>query len=277
MADFDVARAGVLAKHHVTVGVTGGHAINVALQALFIRDLAVSGTLSLVLASLTFLVTFRRARALVAVVPPLAIGTVWTMGLAALLPHGLSAISVAFAAVVVGVGVDTGVHVYAALLDARGRGLEPFAAAAYARAHTARPTLLAAVAAGATFASLALSELRALRELGILCGVGEVLTSVAILILTPEIGAYLERRPYVAPAFGATPGWIRALTSRQRRVARALRSFSPSRACPSSCSWVRGGRRRPAPSWSSVPSTRSRSRRSGRSSTRSAVAQASGS
>jgi predicted RND superfamily exporter protein len=224
MADFDSARAGVLAKHHVTVGVTGGHAINVALQALFIRDLAVSGTLSLVLASLTFLVTFRRARALVAVLPPLAIGTVWTMGLAALLPHGLSAISVAFAAVVVGVGVDTGVHVYAALLDARGRGLEPFAAAAYARAHTARPTLLAAVAAGATFASLALSELRALRELGILCGVGEVLTSVAILILTPEIGAYLERRPYVVRRSG-TPGWIRALlaaTSSRPRAAVVL-------------------------------------------------------
>ena len=34
-------------------------------------------------------------------------------------PAGLSAIAVGFMSVVVGVGVDTGVHVYAALLEAR--------------------------------------------------------------------------------------------------------------------------------------------------------------
>ncbi|HEY2368122.1 MAG TPA: MMPL family transporter, partial [Polyangiaceae bacterium] len=194
MNDFDAARASVSAKYpSVTASVTGGHAMNVALQGLFRRDLEVSGTLSMILASLTFLITFRRARALVAVLPPLVIGTVWTMGLAALLPNGLSAISVAFAAVVVGVGVDTGVHVYAALLAGRARGLDPYDAAIFARKKTGRPTMLAALAAGATFAALALSNLRALRELGLLCGLGEVLTSVAILVITPEIGALLER------------------------------------------------------------------------------------
>ena len=102
------------------------------------RDLEVSGTLSLVLASLAFVVTFRRARALVAVLPPLVLGTLWTTGIAALLPAGLSAVAIAFAAVVVGVGVDTGVHVYAALLDARRAGLAPAEAAASSRATTWR-------------------------------------------------------------------------------------------------------------------------------------------
>ncbi len=78
--------------------------------------------LSSLLASVAFVVTFRRARALVAVLPPLALGTLWTTGLAALLPSGLDALAIAFAAVVVGVGVDTGVHVYSALLDARRAG-----------------------------------------------------------------------------------------------------------------------------------------------------------
>src|SRR5262249_32216585 len=93
VADFDAARSAVRAAHSkTTIGVTGGHAMNVALQSLFRRDLEVSGTLSAILASLTFLIAFRRGRALVAVLPPLAIGTVWTMGLAALNPSGLSAI-----------------------------------------------------------------------------------------------------------------------------------------------------------------------------------------
>ena len=89
------------------------------------RDLELSGALSAVLASLAFVLAFRRPRALVAVLPPLALGTLWTTGLAALFPAGLSALAMAFAAVVVGVGVDTGVHVYAALLDARRAGLAP--------------------------------------------------------------------------------------------------------------------------------------------------------
>ncbi|HSQ66156.1 MAG TPA: MMPL family transporter [Polyangiaceae bacterium] len=220
--DFDAARVSVAKRHpNVSMELTGGHAMNVALQALFVRDLAISGTLSAILASLTFLVTFRRPRALVAVLPPLAVGTAWTMGIAALLPNGLSAISVAFAAVVVGVGVDTGVHVYAALLDGRRAGLDPVAAAAFARKKTGRPTMLAAIAAGATFAALGLSELRALRELGLLCGLGEVLTSVAILQLTPEIGALLERRA-AAPPLRKTAGWMRALLGATRTRGRAF-------------------------------------------------------
>src|SRR4029079_15469714 len=115
--------------------------------------------------------------------------------LASVLPSGLSAIAVAFTSVVVGVGVDTGVHVYAALLDARRAGLPPGAAADEARRRTARAVLLAAVTAGAAFAALVLSDIRAVRQLRVLCAAGEVLTAIAIVLVTPEIGAWLERGP----------------------------------------------------------------------------------
>jgi uncharacterized protein len=205
VADFEGARVKVEREHpSVSIELTGGHAIAAATASMLKRDLAISGTLSLFLASVVFVVTFRRARALLAVLPPLVLGTLWTTGLAALAPEGLSAMAIAFAAVVVGVGVDTGVHVYAALLGARRRGLPPARAAEFARRTTWRPTLLAAVAAGLAFGSLALSDLSALKQLGVLCGVGEVLTAVAILLLTPEIGALLERGhppPWRPPAW----------------------------------------------------------------------------
>ncbi len=189
---------------------SGGHAIAVATEAMIIRDFAISGTLSLVLASLAFVVMFHRARALAAVLPPLIVGTVWTMGLVAIFMPQLSAISIAFMAVVVGVGVDTGVHVYAALLEARRSGLAPHEAARAARAQTARPTLLAAIAAGMAFASLALSDLTAIRQLGLLCALGEVLTAVAILLLTPDLGALLERGTPPPPL---RPAWLRAVAA----------------------------------------------------------------
>jgi predicted RND superfamily exporter protein len=192
----------------VTTELAGGHAIAWAIEQMLRRDLEVSGTLSAVFASLAFIVTFGRVRALAAVLPPLAMGTLWTTGLAALLPSGLSAVAIGFAAVVVGVGVDTGVHVYAALLDARRAGCPPAEAAKRARATAWRPTLTAAAVAAVAFASLALCGLRAVRQLGLLCAAGELLTSVAILLVTPEIGAWLERG---APPLLRKRRWIDAL------------------------------------------------------------------
>ncbi len=221
--DATVAIANATRAHpSVRVDVTGGHVVAVEMRAMLQTDLAWSGTLSILLAAFVFLVTFRRFRALAAVMPPLVLGTLWTLGGAALLPDGLSAMSIAFAAVVVGVGVDTGVHVYAALLEGRRKGLSPADAAGFARKKTARPTMLAAVAAGLTFGALALSDLRALRELGVLCGAGEILTSLAILVVTPEIGRFLERGP--APA-ELRPRWITrllALTSTPLRARLSL-------------------------------------------------------
>lgn len=201
VADADAVLAPIRAAHpNVTLGLTGGHAIAAATEEMLTRDLTVSGSLSMLLASALFALTFRRLRALLAVMPPLVIGTVWTAGLATLFPGGLSAIAVAFMSVVVGVGVDTGVHVYAALLDARREGYSPGEAARIARRRTGRTALLAAVTAGAAFGSLALSDIGAVRQLGILCACGEILTAIAIVAVTPAIGAWLERGPPPAHA-----------------------------------------------------------------------------
>ncbi len=217
--DIDAATGAVARRHPgLRFDLAGGHAVARATEEMLRRDLAVSGTASLVLAALVFLLTFRRARALVAVLPPLALGTVWTTGVAAVAFDGLSAIAIAFAAVVVGVGVDTGVHVYAALLDARRRGLSPADAARDARQATWRPTLFAAGLAGLAFASLAWTDLRAMAQLGLLCGLGEVLTAGAILLVTPEIGAWLEQGP---PPPARAPIWtgaVAALTGTRRRA-----------------------------------------------------------
>ena len=213
------------ARPGVVMELAGGHAIGLATEEMIRRDLEVSGTLSLVLASVAFVVTFRRARALVAVLPPLVLGTLWTTGLAAFFPSGLSAVAIAFAAVVVGVGVDTGVHVYAAFLAARRDGLAPRDAARRARDDTWRPTLTAAAVAGVAFASLGLSGLRAMQQLGVLCGAGELLTAIAIVLVTPEIGIWLEPRP---PPPLRPSRWVEAI---DRMTATRSRSLAALTVC----------------------------------------------
>lgn len=227
--DMAAVLAPLRAAHpRVEIGDTGGHAIAAATETMIKGDLLRSGPIATVLASVVFVVLFRRVRALAAVLPPLLLGTLWTAALASVLPGGLSAIAVAFTSVVVGVGVDTGVHVYAALLEARRRGLAAPAAADVARRETARAVLLAAVTAAAAFAALGLSEIRAVRQLGVLCAAGEVLTAIAIVLVTPEIGRWLEAG---APPAPPPARWTRAFAwlagTRPRALATAVIALAP--------------------------------------------------
>ncbi|MFO0550643.1 MAG: MMPL family transporter [Polyangiaceae bacterium] len=201
-----------------TMRLTGPHAVAAGMEAMLRRDLTRSGIFSTLLASLAFALVFRRVRALLAVAPPLALGTLWTAALAAAWPKGISAIAVAFTSIVVGVGFDTGVHVYAALLEARRDGLSPREAVAYARNKTARPVLIAATIAAVAFGSLALSSVEALGQLGLLCGAGELLTAIAIVLVTPEIGGLLERG---TPPPVRTALYTRAISAATRTRLRA--------------------------------------------------------
>ncbi len=217
--DVESALAGPRASHpDVRFDLTGGHAVAYATERMIRRDLYLSTALSFALSAAVFLVTFRRGRALFAVLPPLMLGTVWTTALAALIYPRLSSLSVAFTSVVVGVGVDTGVHVYGALLGAKREGLGPEEAAERARRASARPTLTAAVAASLAFGALGISDIKALGQLGVLCAIGEVLTAVAILLFAPDIGAWLERGP--TPCLPPPP-WVAPLAALTRGGARS--------------------------------------------------------
>jgi predicted RND superfamily exporter protein len=209
-------------------GLTGGHAIAAATEAMLTRDLTISSTVAMILASVVFALMFRRVRALLAVMPPLLLGTVWTAGVATFFSGGLSGIAIAFMSVVVGVGVDTGVHVYAALLEARRAGLAPHDAARQARKRTAKSVLLAAGTAAAAFGALSLSSITAMQQLGILCAAGEILTAVAIVLVTPEIGAWLEKGP---PPPEAPARWTQSITwltgTRKRAAVMSLVALTP--------------------------------------------------
>ena len=166
-------------------------------------------------------VTFRRARALVAVLPPLVAGTVWTTGLAAFVSPGLTAIAIG----VHGGGRRRGrrhgrPRVRGAPRRAARRGSAPRGGRARRARRTWRPTLLAALAAGLAFASLALERASGRSGSSACCAAfGEVLTAVAILWMTPDIGALLERGAALPPPL--RPCWLRGVAriTRTRRGA----------------------------------------------------------
>lgn len=195
------------AASRLAVAFTGPAAMGPAVRAMIKRDLTTSSVVASVLVVLVFLVTFRRGRAALAVVPPLALGGAWTTAAAGFALPGLDAITVAFGAIVLGLGADAGIHLYARILQARETaGVEPERAIEEAVVATV-PTVLAATAATAVaFGALGLAELRPVRHLGWLGALGDVLTCASILLLVPPIAVLLERRARRSRVDGARPG-----------------------------------------------------------------------
>ncbi len=213
----DAALDPVRAAHpKAKIELTGGHVIARQTELMMKTDLAKSGIVSTLLASIMFVGIFRRPRALIAVMPPLMAGTLWTTALATFLYPRLSGIACAFAAVVIGVGVDTGVHVYGRLLQARREGATPRAAADISFRETWKPTLGAAIAAGAAFACLAICDVAGMRQLG--DQPSDLLTMAKWMLSRPK-------RPAAArPSHRPSP----ALRRRSRRGTRSRRARRPS-------------------------------------------------
>jgi len=191
------------------VQMTGAHAVAVATEEMIRHDLRVSSLASLGLVLLVFAVAFGRLRALAAVAPPLFLGALWTAGVAGWLFGSLNAISVAFAAILLGLGDDLATHLTLGI-DARGRtGLSPRAAAAEGLRALARPTIVAATTGALGFLALGRSSFPAIRDLGLLAALGVLLTGLAVLLVTPAMTAVAAGR---APPAEAPP----------RRLDRAL-------------------------------------------------------
>jgi predicted exporter len=203
----------------VQARLTGGPSLAVATEDLLRSDLTRSSLLALLLASGAFVALQRRPRALLSVLPPLLAGSLLAAAVGALFPGGVAGVAVAFVSVVLGVGMDSGVHVHAAVREAVARGSASPAAEALSR--VVRPVLGAALVAGCSFACLALSRVEALRQLGLLAAAGELATALWICAFSPWASGWLERRSAELPG---PPRWARALARLSSR--RGLRPLS---------------------------------------------------
>lgn len=151
------------------------------LRALAVGDLKRLGALAVAVVFAIVLVSYRfdfGATALTFV--PVALGTVWTAGLWGLLGRRLDLFTISVLPVMVGIGVDDGLHV---LHLARRRG-EDLTRAAH---EAGRGVVLTNLTTCAGFLALVLSHVPALRNGGLLMCVGNLLCLIATLVVLPAI------------------------------------------------------------------------------------------
>jgi uncharacterized protein len=194
------------------VGFAGDVAISVEETSALVADLLLSSVVVAALVAAAILLYYAWWPSLVVLLPPLALAAVFAFAVVSLPPLSITALNsnTAFlGSIIVGNGINFGIVFLARYIEERrgGRALDD--ALALAARGTRRATLLAALAAGASYGSLALTDFRGFRQFGFIGGVGMVLSWASAFVLMPPLIAWLEasgvrapraRLPRLAPA-----------------------------------------------------------------------------
>lgn len=170
----------------VQIGLTGKPVLQADEMATTNNDMNVASIVGLVLCTALFMAVFRGVKLPLLALFAFLIGCVLTYAAAALFYGRLNLLSIVFMLVLVGVGLDYGIHMVARYLEAR-RHL-PVGPAVAHMMRTAVPSNLAgALTSAGVFLLAWFTEFQGLRELGVVSGTGLLLTLGAIVIVLPAL------------------------------------------------------------------------------------------
>ncbi len=212
-----VSRLGLTPEHGVTVRLTGSVALSDEEFATIADGAALNGVVTVLLVVLVLWLALKKARIILAVVLNLAVGLVLTAALGLALVGAFNLISVAFAVLFVGLGVDFGIQFSVRYRAERhsSHGLEGALAATARR--LAGPLLLAAASIAAGFYSFLPTAYVGLSELGLIAGTGMIIAFATTITLLPALLAALNPSGEPAPIGYASLAPLDRFLERHRR------------------------------------------------------------
>lgn len=171
----------------IEVGFTGRYKKRVEQQASLTQDLGQATVVAVVLLSIFLLLFFRGFRASVLVIVPLLMGTSWAFAWAYLVFGTLNILTGFFGAIILGLGIDYGIHVMSRYLEARHEGMGPRDALVTTLQSAGRASIYAGMTTVIAFGSLAASSFQAFYEFGIIALGGMTLIVAANVLVLPAI------------------------------------------------------------------------------------------
>ena len=196
------------ASYHpeMKVGIEGSYAEQSrrvgGLQGDIVRGSAiVVGLLMLVLA-----LYFRGLRAIVLILLPLLIAVLTTLGIARLIFGELNLVSAFIFVILLGLGIDFGIHVLGRYRHERRRGLSVDRALALTLSTTSVSTAAGGLSTALTCFLLVVADFRGFSQFGIVAGIGVLLALAGSIIVLPALIVVAERlRPWPGGGAAALP------------------------------------------------------------------------
>ncbi|MDG2021041.1 MAG: MMPL family transporter [Phycisphaerales bacterium] len=177
----------------VEIGITGKPVLQADELAISDADMTRCATGAFAVIAVLFMVVFRDVRRPLLAMLAFLFAFAWTYGAAALLVGRLNLLSIVFMLVLVGVGLDYGIHMVARWAEARRRSTADAAVGETIRTAGIGNFVGAITSAGVFFLALC-TDFGGLRELGIIAGTGLLLCVLAMGVVLPAMLVLLERR-----------------------------------------------------------------------------------
>ena len=159
------------------------------------HDLAWTSFAAIALISLALLVAYRDWRAVLVIMVPQVIGSIWTLGFAKIAVGSVNMFTSFAVAVLVGLGNDYAIVLYARYREERAGGKSVNDAVVASWDAAGPPSLTAALTTAAGFFALLVASFRGFQQLGIIIGVGVLLCFVCVLTVVPLMLKWLDPAP----------------------------------------------------------------------------------
>jgi hypothetical protein len=176
----------------ISIGLTGKPVLQADELATTQVDMTRASIVALAIISILFMIVFRGVRRPVLAVLAFAAAFGWTYGVAALLVGRLNLLSMVFMLVLVGVGLDYGVHTVARWNEAR-RRMRAHEAVQHVMQTAVVGNMTGALISAGVFLLALLTAFQGLRELGTIAGIGLLLCVLAMTFILPALLFLTER------------------------------------------------------------------------------------
>lgn len=178
----------------LAIGLSGRPVIYSDEMAASSRDMTVATIVAVILVGLMFIIAFRSALRPLLAVLCLVLALCWTFGATTLFIGHLNIFAMVFAVVLVGLGIDFGIHVLSHYRQGVSHGLTVQAALAEVYSEIGMGTVLGAVTTAAALSTAVLTDFLGLAELGLICGMGIGFCLLAMLVVFPAMLIIVDQR-----------------------------------------------------------------------------------
>ena len=161
---------------------TGFNAVSAFFRTLVLHDARVAAAVGLVLVTILLWLDYRRLSDTLMSLAPLAIGIVWMLGAMVALGIAMNFMNIFVSTMIIGIGVDYGVHMLHRHRELRDAGDEQRLAGLV---ETGKAIALAALSTMIGLGSLSLSHYPGLRSMGLVAVLGALTTSLVAITLLP--------------------------------------------------------------------------------------------
>ena len=178
----------------VAMGLTGKPVLQADEMATTDEDMTRSSMIAVVLVALLFMGVMGGVKRPLLAVVALLLAIAWTFGVTTLVIGQLNLLSIVFTLILVGIGIDFGVHVVARFREERERSpLEP--ALTQALLSAGRGNITGATTSSVAFFMALLTDFRGLQELGFIGGTGLLLCLISMMVVLPALLVLTDPQP----------------------------------------------------------------------------------